>query len=88
MLTFQLSGGTTGVPKIIPRFHAEYMGSARDWARRQRMDENVVQLYALPLIHNAGQIASLFPALVMGGTPCSCRAWIPGSSANGSSGSG
>jgi len=68
VLTFQLSGGTTGVPKIIPRFHAEYMGSARDWARRQRMDDNVVQLYALPLIHNAGQIASLFPALVMGGT--------------------
>ena len=54
VLTFQLSGGTTGVPKIIPRFHAEYMGSARDWARRQLMDENVVQLYALPLIHNAG----------------------------------
>ena len=68
VLTFQLSGGTTGVPKIIPRFHAEYMGSARDWARRQLMDDNVVQLYALPLIHNAGQIASLFPALVMGGT--------------------
>jgi pyochelin biosynthesis protein PchD len=68
VLTFQLSGGTTGVPKIIPRFHAEYMGSARDWARRQFMDEAVVQLYALPLIHNAGQIASLFPALVMGGT--------------------
>jgi non-ribosomal peptide synthetase component E (peptide arylation enzyme) len=68
VLTFQLSGGTTGVPKIIPRFHAEYMGSARDWARRQCMDDNVVQLYALPLIHNAGQIASLFPALVMGGT--------------------
>ena len=39
VLTFQLSGGTTGVPKIIPRFHAEYMGSARDWARRQLMDE-------------------------------------------------
>ena len=68
VLTFQLSGGTTGVPKIIPRFHAEYMGSARDWASRQLMDDNVVQLYALPLIHNAGQIASLFPALVMGGT--------------------
>ena len=26
VLTFQLSGGTTGVPKIIPRFHAEYSG--------------------------------------------------------------
>jgi len=68
VLSFQLSGGTTGVPKIIPRFHAEYLGQARDWALRNAMDENVVALYALPLIHNAGQVAMLVPALVLGGT--------------------
>ena len=68
VLTFQLSGGTTGVPKIIPRFHGEYMGQARDWARRNGMDVNLVSLYALPLIHNAGQIASLFPSVLLGGT--------------------
>ena len=28
VLSFQLSGGTTGMPKIIPRFHAEYLGHA------------------------------------------------------------
>lgn len=68
VLTFQLSGGTTGVPKIIPRFHAEYLGYSRDWARVQGMDAGSVQLYALPLVHNAGQITSLFPALIAGGT--------------------
>lgn len=68
VLCFQLSGGTTGVPKIIPRFHAEYLGQARDWALRNAMDANSVALYALPLIHNAGQVAMLVPALVMGGT--------------------
>src|SRR3990172_3652546 len=65
VLTFQLSGGTTGVPKIIPRFHGEYMGQARDWARRNGMDANLVAFYALPLIHNAGQVASLFPAVLL-----------------------
>jgi non-ribosomal peptide synthetase component E (peptide arylation enzyme) len=68
VLAFQLSGGTTGVPKIIPRFHGEYMGQARDWARRNAMDSNMVALYALPLIHNAGQIASLFPTVLLGGS--------------------
>lgn len=68
VLTFQLSGGTTGVPKIIPRFHGEYMGQARNWARRNAMDSNVVALYALPLIHNAGQVTSLFPAVLLGGS--------------------
>ena len=29
---FQLSGGTTGVPKIIPRLHAEYWYNARAYA--------------------------------------------------------
>jgi non-ribosomal peptide synthetase component E (peptide arylation enzyme) len=68
VLAFQLSGGTTGVPKIIPRFHGEYIGQARAWAERTGMDESLVALYALPLIHNAGQIATLFPALILRGT--------------------
>ncbi len=68
VLTFQLSGGTTGMPKIIPRFHGEYMGQSRDWARRQGMDANLVALYALPLIHNAGQVGILFPTVLVGGS--------------------
>jgi non-ribosomal peptide synthetase component E (peptide arylation enzyme) len=68
VLTFQLSGGTTGVPKIIPRFHGEYMGQARDWARRNGMGTNLVMIYALPLIHNAGQVTALFPTVLLGGS--------------------
>ena len=30
---FQLSGGTTGVPKVIPRLHAEYWYNAAAYAR-------------------------------------------------------
>ncbi len=68
VLAFQLSGGTTGVPKIIPRFHGEYIGQAHAWADRTGMDASLVALYALPLIHNAGQIATLFPVLILRGT--------------------
>src|SRR5690606_31490222 len=55
VLSFQLSGGTTGVPKIIPRFHGEYLSHAAFCARHYEMDERSVFLWALPLMHNAGQ---------------------------------
>ena len=29
VLMFQLSGGTTNVPKIMPRFHGEFLGLSR-----------------------------------------------------------
>ena len=34
---FQLSGGTTGVPKVIPRLHAEYWYNARAYADGVRL---------------------------------------------------
>jgi len=61
---FQLSGGTTGVPKVIPRHHAEYLGYASTWADRLAISENDVLLWALSLSHNAGMIAMLLPALL------------------------
>lgn len=66
VLSFQLSGGTTGVPKIIPRFHGEYLAHAAFAARNYEMDENSVFLWALPLLHNAGQLYALMPTLVLG----------------------
>lgn len=68
VLSFQLSGGTTGVPKIIPRFHGEYLSHATFCARHYEMDENTVFLWALPLMHNAGQLYALIPTLAMGRT--------------------
>jgi non-ribosomal peptide synthetase component E (peptide arylation enzyme) len=60
----QLSGGSTGVPKIIPRMHAEYLGSSASWNARHRLGKDDVSLWALPLIHNAGMILALFPSLL------------------------
>lgn len=65
---FQLSGGTTGVPKIIPRFHGEYLGYAASWADRLEISERDVLLWTLPVTHNAGMICFLLPSLVRGAT--------------------
>jgi pyochelin biosynthesis protein PchD len=64
--TFQLSGGTTGVPKIIPRFHGEYLGYASAWADRLELTADDVLLWSLPIAHNAGMICWLLPALLRG----------------------
>lgn len=61
---FQLSGGSTGIPKIIPRMHAEYLGDAVAWNRRHQLTSNDTCLWALPLIHNAGMVLMLVPCLV------------------------
>lgn len=47
-----LSGGTTGVPKLIPRTHTDYMYNARMSAKRCQLDESSVYLAALPVAHN------------------------------------
>ncbi|MFC0709611.1 AMP-binding protein, partial [Azorhizophilus paspali] len=49
---FQLSGGTTGTPKLIPRRHHEYLYNARASAERCRMDEHSRYLAVLPMAHN------------------------------------
>lgn len=66
VLSFQLSGGTTGIPKIIPRFHGEYLGHSRGWMRCFGITEDSRLIWSLPLIHNAGQLYALIPVLLMG----------------------
>jgi pyochelin biosynthesis protein PchD len=68
VLQFQLSGGTTGIPKIIPRFHAEYLGSAKSVARAYGYAKPGSSLWNLPLIHNAAQLNVILPALHFGRT--------------------
>ncbi len=65
---FQLSGGSTGVPKIIPRFHAEYLGHSAAWSKLQHIDEHSVGLWSLPVIHNAGQVWAYMPTILWGRT--------------------
>ncbi|OPX44930.1 2,3-dihydroxybenzoate-AMP ligase [Ruminiclostridium hungatei] len=49
---FLLSGGTTGIPKLIPRRHADYLYVAKETAGRCKLTSNSVYLAALPIAHN------------------------------------
>ncbi len=49
---FQLSGGTTGLPKIIPRTHNDYTYNSLGFAPIHRMDAESVLLVVLPIAHN------------------------------------
>ncbi|TWS26052.1 AMP-binding protein [Tsukamurella sputi] len=65
---FQLSGGTTGVPKVIPRIHAEYWNNGRyyagvfGWTRDSRI------AHLIPVIHNAGISCAVHAAHSVGAT--------------------
>ncbi|GHF26374.1 2,3-dihydroxybenzoate-AMP ligase [Streptomyces mashuensis] len=48
----QLSGGSTGVPKLIPRTHDDYLYSVRGSNEICGVDEHSVYLCALPAAHN------------------------------------
>jgi 2,3-dihydroxybenzoate-AMP ligase len=49
---FLLSGGTTGVPKLIPRTHNDYAYNSRIAARVCGVTGDSVLLLALPIAHN------------------------------------
>ena len=49
---FQLSGGTTGVPKLIPRTHNDYVYNSKMAAGVVEVRSEDVLLIALPIAHN------------------------------------
>ncbi|MBJ8348250.1 AMP-binding protein [Antrihabitans sp. YC2-6] len=63
---FQLSGGTTGLPKVAPRLHEEYAYNARIWADAMAYRQSNTVVYALPLMHNAGISLAVQPAILAG----------------------
>lgn len=64
---FQLSGGTSGVPKIIPRFHNEYLYNMREVARVNGYRSDDVLFMPLPLMHNLSMGCCVGPVLLTGG---------------------
>lgn len=48
----QLSGGSTGLPKLIPRTHDDYLYSVRASAEICELDADSVYLGTLPVAHN------------------------------------
>ena len=71
---FQISGGTTGVPKLIPRRHMEYLYNIRTAAAAGGLSGATRYLCALPVAHNfplacPGVLGTLF----QGGTVVMAR---------------
>jgi 2,3-dihydroxybenzoate-AMP ligase len=64
---FQLSGGTTGVPKVIPRLQAEYWYNAVAYARAWNWDDSSRVAHLIPIIHNAGIVCGLHAPHSVGG---------------------
>jgi 2,3-dihydroxybenzoate-AMP ligase len=56
---FQLSGGTTGVPKVIPRLHAEYWYNAAAYAESWGWSPQTRVAHLIPIIHNAGVVCAV-----------------------------
>lgn len=71
---YLLSGGTTGIPKIIPRLNKSYACMANLTSQRCKFNENVIYLAVLSISHdfalaNPGVIGTLFS----GGTVVLCE---------------
>lgn len=49
---FQLSGGTTGLPKVIPRTHDDYLYNSRVFAAASDFGRDDVLLVSVPIAHN------------------------------------
>jgi salicylate---CoA ligase len=66
---FLLSGGTTGLPKLIARTHDDYTYNAKRSGEVSGFDEHTVYLVALPAGHNFPLACpGLLGALLVGGT--------------------
>ncbi|HEY3873358.1 MAG TPA: AMP-binding protein [Actinocrinis sp.] len=76
---FLLSGGTTGVPKIIARTHNDYEYNARQSGAVCEFDDKTVYIAVLPIAHNfAFGSPGLLATLMSGGRVVLARSPEPG----------
>ncbi|WP_103381170.1 (2,3-dihydroxybenzoyl)adenylate synthase [Pseudonocardia dioxanivorans] len=59
LAAFQLSGGTTGVPKVIPCLQAPYWHYGASLARAMGWGPGDRMAFMMPIVHNAGVIIGL-----------------------------
>lgn len=62
------TGGTTGVPKMVPWTHANIAGSVRAIIAGYRLGPRDATVAVMPLYHGHGLIAALLSSLASGGT--------------------
>ena len=75
---FLLSGGTTGMPKLIPRTHADYLYNARESAMVSGLSNESRILIALPAEHNFPLACpGLLGALLTGARTVFCQSTKP-----------
>lgn len=73
MALLLLSGGTTGIPKLIPRTHGDYIYNVRKISERCGLNEQSVFLAVIPMAHNfALANPGLLGTLMNGGTVVVC----------------
>lgn len=72
LAVLQLSGGTTSVPKLIPRLHAEYWFNARRYAEVVELEPDSCVTHLLPVVHNAGVVCALHAAHAVGACFSTC----------------
>ncbi len=75
---FLLSGGTTGVPKLIPRTHNDYAYNIELIARKSMLIPNTKTLICIPIAHNFAFQCGL-GTLFNGGTVVTTDSTNPGS---------
>lgn len=64
---FQLSGGTSGTPKIIPRFHSEYIYNIEQSARVLALGTDERLFMPTPMMHNLHVACGWGPVMLSGG---------------------
>jgi 2,3-dihydroxybenzoate-AMP ligase len=75
---FLLSGGTTGIPKLIPRTHNDYLYNSKLAARVTDLKEGDVLLNVLPIEHNLPLgCPGMQGFLLSGGTVVLCTSTRP-----------
>jgi non-ribosomal peptide synthetase component E (peptide arylation enzyme) len=81
LAVLQLSGGTTGTPKLIPRQHAEYWYNAAAYAGRLGWTHETRVAHLIPVVHNAGITCAVHAAASVGATlvlgTADPATWVP-----------
>ena len=66
LAVFQLSGGSTGLPKVIPRTHDDYLYNSLRLAECSGFDRDGVALVAIPMMHNFPLLAAVQSGILLG----------------------
>jgi len=71
------TGGTTGLPKLVPKSHNVHLCKAYYWARAEERGPREVDLVVAPINHDAPHLSNLTFLALFGGTIVFCPSTKP-----------